>query len=78
MAASEAAERGDPVAQGSVKYYLTDKGYGFIAQAGGPDVFVTATSLLDGVRTLQTGQMVEFDIVQGAKGPEAKNVRLIA
>ena len=66
------------MAQGTVKWYQTDKGYGFIAVDGGQDVLVVYTSLLDGVRTLESGQRAEFGIIQGAKSPEARNVRLIA
>ena len=66
------------MAQGVVKIWNADKRYGFIDQAIGDDLFVQFTSLLDGVQTLAVGQMVEFDIVQGAKGLEAKNVRVIS
>ena len=64
------------MAQGTVKWFNADKGYGFIAVEGGPDVFVHFSAITgDGYRSLQEGQKVEFDITQGQKGPQAENVR---
>jgi CspA family cold shock protein len=64
------------VATGTVKWFNETKGYGFIAQSDGPDVFVHQTSILmDGHRTLSEGQAVEFDVEQGQKGPQAANVK---
>ena len=67
------------MAQGSVKWFNAEKGFGFIAQAdGGADVFVHFTAIQsDGYRSLDENQTVEFDIVQGPKGPQADNVRII-
>ena len=67
------------MAQGSVKWFNAEKGFGFIAQAdGGADVFVHFTAIQsDGYRSLDENQTVEFDIVQGPKGPQADNVRMI-
>ena len=67
------------MAQGTVKWFNAEKGFGFIAQAdGGADVFVHFTAIqADGYRSLDENQTVEFDIVQGPKGPQADNVRSI-
>ncbi|MFZ4510088.1 MAG: cold-shock protein [Candidatus Nanopelagicales bacterium] len=67
------------MAQGTVKWFNAEKGFGFIAQAdGGADVFVHFTAIqADGYRSLDENQTVEFDIVQGPKGPQADNVRMI-
>ena len=64
---------------GHVKWFSLEKGFGFIAQAdGGADVFVHFTAIqADGYRSLDENQAVEFDIVQGPKGPQADNVRMI-
>jgi cold shock protein len=65
------------VAQGTVKWFNGEKGFGFIAQEqGGPDVFVHYSAIAStGYRTLDEGQRVEFDVTQGQKGPQAENVR---
>ena len=66
------------MAQGTVKWFNGDKGYGFIAVEGGPDVFVHVSAIAGGgYRSLEEGQKVEFDITQGQKGPQADNVRVI-
>jgi CspA family cold shock protein len=63
---------------GTVKWFNSGKGYGFIAREGGPDVFVHFTAIsADGFRTLEEGQKVEFTIEQGQKGPQASNVVLV-
>jgi cold shock protein len=66
------------MAQGTVKWFNGDKGYGFIAVEGGPDVFVHVSAITGGgYRSLEEGQKVEFDITQGQKGPQAENVRVV-
>jgi CspA family cold shock protein len=59
---------------GTVKWFNTSRGYGFIKPESGNDVFVHASAIQDS-DSLQDGQAVEFDIAQGQKGPEATNVR---
>ena len=67
------------VAQGTVKWFNSEKGYGFIAVDGGQDVFVHFSAIeMDGYKSLEDGQRVEFEIAQGNKGPQAENVRLAA
>ncbi|AXK89155.1 cold-shock protein [Nocardia farcinica] len=67
------------MAQGSVKWFNGEKGFGFIAQdGGGPDVFVHYSAIGGtGFKTLDEGQRVEFEIGQGQKGPQAQDVRAI-
>ncbi|GAA0946386.1 MULTISPECIES: cold-shock protein [Nonomuraea] len=66
------------MAQGTVKWFNADKGYGFIAVDGGKDVFVHYSAILmDGYRSLEQGQRVEFEITQGQKGPQAESVRTV-
>ena len=66
------------MAQGTVKWFNADKGYGFIAVEGGKDVFVHFSAITgSGYRSLEEGQQVEFDITQGQKGPQAENVKVI-
>ena len=67
------------MAQGTVKWFNGDRGYGFIAVEGGPDVFVHVSAITGGgQRSLEEGQKVEFDITQGQKGPEAEIVRVFS
>ena len=62
--------------QGTVKWFSKEKGYGFIARSDGDDIFVHFTAITgDGYRTLNEGQAVEFDVVDGPKGKQAANVR---
>jgi len=67
------------MAQGSVKWFNAEKGYGFIAQdGGGPDVFVHYSAIVtDGFKTLNEQQRVEFEVTQGPKGPQAEQVRAL-
>ena len=63
---------------GTVKWFNSGKGYGFIAREGGPDVFVHYTAIQsEGFRSLQEGQRVEFEVKKGPKGLQAANVRPI-
>jgi CspA family cold shock protein len=64
------------MAIGTVKWFNDAKGYGFISQEGGDDVFVHHTAIqMDGFRTLKEGERVEFEVTQGPKGLQAANVR---
>jgi cold shock protein len=64
------------VATGTVKWFNAEKGYGFISQADGADVFVHHTAIqMNGYRSLEEGQHVEFDVQEGQKGLQAANVR---
>ncbi len=66
------------VATGTVKWFNPDKGFGFIAQDGGADVFVHFSAIEgNGYRNLNENDKVEFEVTQGAKGPNAANVRVI-
>ncbi|MDS1268985.1 cold-shock protein [Lipingzhangella sp. LS1_29] len=67
------------MAQGTVKWFNSEKGYGFISQdEGGPDVFVHYSNIAgSGFRNLDENQRVEFDVTQGNKGPQAEQVRSI-
>jgi cold shock protein len=61
--------------QGTVRWFNNTRGYGFIGRENGPDVFVHYTGIVgEGYKTLHEGDTVEFEIVQGAKGPQAANV----
>jgi CspA family cold shock protein len=64
--------------QGTVKWFNNAKGYGFLGHDGGNDVFVHYSSIqLEGYKSLKEGEAVAFEIVQGAKGPQADNVTRI-
>ena len=61
--------------RGTVKWFNNAKGYGFLGRDGGPDVFIHYSAITsDGYKSLQEGDKVEFEIVQGQKGPQAANV----
>jgi cold shock protein len=61
--------------KGAVKWFNNAKGYGFLGRENGPDVFVHYSSIqLDGYKTLKEGDEVEFDVIQGTKGPQADQV----
>ena len=63
------------MARGKVKWFNDAKGYGFIEQEGGEDVFVHFSAItMDGYKSLTEGQRVEFEVVQGPKGAQAANV----
>ena len=67
------------MAQGTVKWFNADKGFGSIAQdGGGDDVFVHFSAIQsNGFKSLDENQKVEFDLAQGPKGPQAENVRAL-
>ena len=63
------------MAQGTVKWFSNEKGFGFIEREGGEDVFVHFSAItMDGYKSLTEGQKVEFEVVQGPKGAQAANV----
>ncbi|MFD3947504.1 cold-shock protein [Streptomyces sp. NPDC058579] len=63
------------MASGIVKWFNAEKGFGFIAQEGGPDVFAHYSNITgDGYRELVEGETVTFDVTQGQKGPQAENI----
>ncbi|GAA3432514.1 cold-shock protein [Kutzneria kofuensis] len=62
---------------GRVKWYDTEKGFGFVTQDGGEDVYVRASALPPGVAGLKTGQRIEFGMAEGRRGPQALSVRLV-
>lgn len=64
--------------QGKVKWFNADKGFGFIEKDGGGDVFVHFSAIQSqGFKTLDEGQTVEFDVVDGDRGPQASNVFVV-
>jgi CspA family cold shock protein len=67
------------MAQGTVKWFSAEKGFGFISQEdGSPDVFVHWSAIQSqGYKSLEENQKVEFDVTQGPKGPQAENVRAL-
>jgi CspA family cold shock protein len=70
------AKGGKQIMRGTVKWFSDEKGFGFISQDGGEDVFVHHTGILGtGFKSLAEGQIVEFEVNQGQKGLQATNVR---
>ena len=64
------------VTTGTVKFFNAEKGFGFISREGGDDVFVHFSNIqIEGYKTLEEGQRVEFDVAPGRKGEQAENVR---
>jgi cold shock protein len=75
---SAAIQKRVPVAQGTVKFFNNEKGYGFITREQGEDVFVHFSAISgDGFKTLDEGQRVEFEVTRGKKRDEAQNVRVL-
>jgi CspA family cold shock protein len=71
-------EKRTALATGTVKFFNSEKGFGFISREQGSDVFVHYSNIQgSGYRSLQEGQRVEFDVAPGRKGEEAQNVRVI-
>lgn len=67
------------MAQGTVKWFNAEKGFGFIAQENGPDVFAHFSAIqTNGFKTLEEGQKVTFDIEEGQRGPQAVNIEKLA
>jgi len=65
--------------KGTVKWFNNQKGYGFISDENGSDVFVHYSGLnMEGFKSIEEGQSVQFDVIEGAKGPQAVNVTVIA
>jgi CspA family cold shock protein len=71
-------KEGEVLAQGTVKWFSNEKGYGFIEREDGDDVFVHFSAItMDGYKSLREGQRVEFEVVEGGKGLQAANVQAV-
>jgi cold shock protein len=77
LLAGRSAEQVRPVPTGKVKWYDAEKGFGFLSQEDGEDVYVRASALPDGVDELRPGQRVEFGIATGRRGPQALSLTLL-
>ena len=66
-----------PVPTGKVKWYDAEKGFGFLSQEDGEDVYVRSSALPEGIEGLKAGQKVEFGLASGRRGPQALSVKLI-
>lgn len=78
LSAPVAGKEVEVVAQGVVKWFSNEKGYGFISQPDGEDVFVHFSAIQsEGYKSLEEGQSVEFDVTEGPKGKQASNVRAV-
>ena len=76
LPASVGERKWSTLAQGTVKWFSNEKGYGFISQSDGEDVFVHFSAIeQEGYKSLQEGQAVEFEVTDGPKGKQASNVR---
>ena len=76
LPASVVERKWSTLAEGTVKWFSNEKGYGFISQSDGEDVFVHFSAIVqEGYKSLQEGQAVEFEVTEGPKGKQASNVR---
>jgi cold shock protein len=77
MLLSTLSQEGQGMARGTVKWFNDQKGFGFITQDDGPDVFVHYSAIADttGFKSLNEGDQVEFEVTQGPKGPQAQSVK---
>lgn len=69
--------KGETVPTGKVKWYDAEKGFGFLSQTDGPDVYVRSDALPEGMSTIKAGTRVEFGIAQGRRGEQALQVRVL-
>ena len=77
MSTATAKDRVRAVPTGKVKWYDAEKGFGFVTQDGGEDVYIRKTALPQGVEALKAGQRLEFGVADGRRGPQALAIRLL-